>query len=442
MKHPGKTVAVRYQFLIKRLLIFFGLAVLAFPALIYFPNKGTTDMDIWLEWTTHINRWGPLNAFNIINTNHDYQSTDYPPLTFVNLWLALKVASIVKVGWMIAIKIILLVYYLVTLVALIYLSTSNRKRSVAKSAVISTGLFLGGLLFVVNSQAFSFLDITFAPYLIFSLATFSRRKYFISGICLALAFLTKWISILILPTLIFYFLKNQRRYYKADYLPFVKFFGGIGLVLGLLIVSFWLNHTSILSLVEALRKTFARPYLSALSLNFNWIITYLTLLLFPKMYGGLNGGSPKIIMDYNHPFRLISPIILLLVGIVILKTFLKKKKNMDTLLQSSLMISWSYYIWSFGVHDNHLFITVLIALSLAVITTNWNNIKQYLLLSAVNLSSFLVFYGFPVRGRTIPFPHNFRIIWGIDLTILLAILHVSIYLVYFKNYLRCSSAKK
>lgn len=399
-------------------------------------------MDIWLEWTTHIAKWGPLNAFNIINTNHDYQSTDYPPLTFVNLYLALKVASIVKVGWVIAIKIILLVYYLVTLVALIYLSTSNRKRSLAKSAVISAGLFLGGLLFVVNSQALSFLDITFAPYLIFSLATFSRRKYLLSGICLALAILVKWIAILILPALLFYFLKKQRRQYRVDYLPLIKFFGGIGLVVGLLIASFWLNHTSLYSLVEALRKTLDRPYLSALSLNFNWIITYLNLLLFPKMYGGLIGGSPKIIMDYNHPFRLISPMILLLVGIVILKTFLKKKKNMNTLLQSGLMISWSYYIWSFGVHDNHLFITVLIALSLAVITTNWNNIKQYLLLSAVNLSSFLIFYGFRFRESTIPFPHNFRIILGIDLTVLLAVFHVAIYLVYLKNYLRCSDIKK
>ena len=159
------------------------------------------------------------------------------------------------------------------------------------------------------------------------------------------------------------------------------------------------------------------------------------------MYGGLNGGSPRIIIDYNHPFRLISPIILLLTGIAILKTFLKKKKNMDTLLRSGLMISWSYYIWSFGVHDNHLFITVLIALSLAVITTNWDNIKLYLLLNAVNLSSFFIFYGFPIRENSIPFSHNFRIVGGVDLTILLAILHVSIYLVYLKNYLHYDDTK-
>ena len=286
-----------YRLLIKKILIIFGLVILALPIVIYFPNKGTTDMDIWLEWTTHIVKWGPLNAYNIINTNHDYQSTDYPPLTFVNLWLALKVASIVKVGWVIGIKIILLIYYLATLVALIYLSTSNRKRSITKSVGITTGLLLGGLLFVVNSQALSFLDITFAPYLIFSLATFSRRKYFFSGVCLALAILVKWIAILMLPALLFYFLKKQVRQYRIDYLPLVKFLGGIGLIVGLLIASFWLNHTSLYSLVEALRITLIRPYLSALSLNFNWIITYLNLLLFPKMYGGLNGGSPRIIID-------------------------------------------------------------------------------------------------------------------------------------------------
>src|SRR3989344_9350133 len=110
---------------IKRLLIVFALVVLFLPTLVYFSHKGTGDMDVWLEWTSHVNRWGPLNAYSIINTtvsdridrnnintNHNYWTTDYPPLTFINLWLAMKAATILGVSWMLGIKIMLLAYYL------------------------------------------------------------------------------------------------------------------------------------------------------------------------------------------------------------------------------------------------------------------------------------------------------------------------------------------
>ena len=74
---------------IKKLLIVFALVVLSLPIIVFFPNHGTGDMDIWLEWTSHIDKWGPLNAYSIINTsindtldrnnlntNHNYWTTD------------------------------------------------------------------------------------------------------------------------------------------------------------------------------------------------------------------------------------------------------------------------------------------------------------------------------------------------------------------------------
>lgn len=84
---------------IKRLLIVFALVVLFLPTLLYFSHKGTGDMGVWLEWTSHIQRWGPLNAYSIINTdiidtnihdtpvnnintNHSYWTSDYPPPHF------------------------------------------------------------------------------------------------------------------------------------------------------------------------------------------------------------------------------------------------------------------------------------------------------------------------------------------------------------------------
>jgi len=397
--------------------------------MVYFPNKGTNDITILLGWTAHIDRWGPLNAYSIINTNHDYESADYPPISFINLWLALKAAAIGNVTWMIGIKILILVYYLATWASLIYLSTFVRGRSIEMSTAVSSGLFLGGLYFVIISEAFSSMDITFAPFVVFSLVLFARRKYLISGICLALAILVKWIAMLMLPAFLFYFINKKGRWYRIDRFAMYKFFGGVMLIIGLLIIGFWLNHISLFSLVEALRRTFYRPNLAPPALNFIWIVTYLIKQIYPETYVG-------VIRNNTYLFQLISAVIFLLAGILILKSYLKRKKDIVSLLQTSLMISWSYFIWRTGVHENHLFITVLTALCLAVLNTNWSNIRLYLWLNFIGLANLVLFFGFPIREGSVLLPGSVGNIWGVNLAVLLAVFHILIYFVYLRRFLQ------
>src|SRR3989344_6173212 len=71
-----------------------------------------------------------IDSSNNLNTNHSYWTTDYPPITFINLWLAKKTAEVFGVSWMIGIKIMLLVYYLTTWVSLIYFSTLFGRKSI------------------------------------------------------------------------------------------------------------------------------------------------------------------------------------------------------------------------------------------------------------------------------------------------------------------------
>lgn len=129
---------------IKKLLIVLGLLVLFLPALVFFPNYGTGDMDIWLGWTSDVERWGPLNAYSIINSSEAWW-TIHPPIYFINFWFALKAATILNVSPMIGIKVILLIYYLATWASLIYLSTVFRQKRIWESIIVSSGLFLGGV---------------------------------------------------------------------------------------------------------------------------------------------------------------------------------------------------------------------------------------------------------------------------------------------------------
>lgn len=387
-------------------------------------------MGVWLEWTSHIDRWGPLNAYSIINTNHDYERSDYPPISFINLWFALKAASVGNVSWMIGIKIIILGYYLATWAAIIYLSTFIKKRSIETSVLVSSGLFLGGLYFVVSSEARGYLDITFAPYVVISLLLFAQRRYLLSGVCLSLAILVKWIAVLMVPAFLFYFINKKGRWYRIDRSPMFKFFGGLILTAGLLIISFLANHLSLFSLVESLRKAFDRPSLADGALNFNWIIHYLMQLIYPETYFW-------VIRNNFHFFQLFSAVIFLSVVIAILKSLAERKKDIGSLLRTSLMISWSYFIWRTGVHENHLFLTILIALCLAVLYTNRSNILQYLWLNFIGLANLVVFFGFPVRVGSVPIPESFKVM-VVPLSVLLSAFHVLIYLVYLRKFLRGS----
>ena len=317
----------------------------------------------------------------------------------------------------------LLVYFLATWVSLIYLSTLFRRRSIWISITVASLLFLGGLYFAVISQAFTTLDITYAPYVVFSLALFTRRNYLLSGMCFALAVLVKWIAIMMLPVFLFYFIIKKGRRFKID-TPIFKFLGSMTLVFCLLIIGFWLNHLSLLSLAESLRKASSHGvwYFEIGALNFVYLIQYGVIKPFyPETYG-------MIIKNNLHIFSSISAVIFLLVFIAILKSFLKRKKDIGNLLEASLMISWSYFIWRTGVHANHLFITVLGALCLVIINTSKSNVRQYLWLSFFGLSTVFT-HGFPVRGGFVAFPENYLLLT------LLAAIHVLVYLAYLRSYL-------
>lgn len=415
----------------KKLLVILGLAILFLPSLIFFPNYGTGDMDIWLEWTSDVARWGPLNAYSIVNRSEDFWTVVHPPIYFVNFWLATKAAAVFNASSMIGIKIILLLYYLATWASLIYLSTIFRRKRIWDSIALSSGLFLGGLYFVVNSAAFSYMDITFAPFVVFSLALLARRRYLLSGICIAIAVLSKYVVLVTLPAFLFYFVYKKGRRYKIDTQVF-KFFGGMFLVFGLLIIVFSLDQISLFSLVSSFRKAlnYGAGKWAPGALNFPWFIGYgVVKLIYPETW-------VQFIRGNVHIFSLISGVIFLSVTLAILSRFIKKKKDIINLLKAGLMFGWSYVIWRTGVQENHIFITVLMALSLAIISTNWSNVRLYLWLCFFSTLNLLVFFGIPVRKGFV----GAEILNDFTLMGLLSAFHILIYLVYLRKYLAGSEA--
>lgn len=270
------------------------------------------------------------------------------------------------------------------------------------------------------------MDITFAPFVVFSLALLARRRYLLSGICIAIAILTKYVGVVTLPAFLFYFIHKKGGRYKIDIQAF-KFFGGMFLIFGLLIIGFLLDHISLFSLVVSFRKalSYGVRLWAPGALNFPWFMGYGVIkLVYPETWATVIRGNVQT-------FSLISGIIYLSVFLAILISFIKKKKDMTNLLQASLMLGWSYVIWRTGVQENHIFITVLIALCLALMNTSWINIQRYAWLCFFSLLNLVVFFGIPVRKGFV----GVEILYDFWFMGMLSALHILIYLFYLKKYL-------
>lgn len=409
---------------IKKIVAILLFPLLLFPTIYYFPHKGAGDMEIWLEWMSHIQMWGPLNAYGFINARPDFWTVQ-PPLYFINLWLAIKMAAVFGVSLLLGVKIMLLFYYTLTLGSLIYLSTVFSKRSIWLSILITSALFFGGLYFTIMSMVFTTLDISFAPMIVLSLIFFARSNYFRSGVFFAIALFIKWLNIVLLPVFLFYFVSKNHSRFEIN-TRVVHFIAGLVFVCGAVVSTFWFNNLSLASIYQSLNKSFIHGAQvdTGGALNFWYFVDFgLLKQLYPTKY-------VELINKLIYLWSPISAVIFSVAVLAILKRSIQKVGNFENLMQVGILVSWSYFIWRTGVHANHLYITVLVALCLAIAKTNKKNVTQYAWLCFLGLSPILT-HGFPIPSGFIEtFGYNF---WFLGL---LSVLNISVYIYYLLNYLR------
>lgn len=390
-------------------------------------------MDIWLMRSDYVKRWGPLNAYQIVNTNHDFESVDYPPLSMVLLFISNKIADFTHISPMLGIKTTILLFYLLAYVSLIYLGIDRKK--VVVSVVRLTIIFLSGFYFLYSALAYSYLDIWFVPFAICSFGLYRRKKFFLSGVCLAIAIFIKWQPMILLLPFLVSFVSWTKVKREVSFGQLFSFLKGLLAGGGLLAMFFALNGISLAAIHEALQRTFYRPYLSADALNMNWLVTYMYHKFFPLMYGGID-GQITIIQNYNSPWRLIS-LALLFVSVLAIsyKYITKKKKDIIELARFLTLIGWAYFVLGFGVHENHLVIAITCALCLAIISIQKKDIFLYYFLSYFGLANLMIFMGIPVGNEKFLVD---RVFLGFDITLLLALLNVIVFTVFLFEYLHIS----
>jgi hypothetical protein len=165
-------------------------------------------------------------------------------------------------------------------------------------------------------------------------------------------------------------------------------------------------------------------YLSGTALNLSWVVTYLLHVADPAGYGPLNAGQITIITTENP--AIVGPLKLLFAVVFggVLIWFFTRPKTFTNLLSFATLGYLAYFTFNTGVHENHLFLAVLLLALLA------HRHPVYLLPLAVWAAmlniNMVVFYG--LDGRGLPFS---PVVGGLDLTLPLALMTLLLFVAFF-----------
>ena len=279
-------------------------------------------------------------------------------------------------------------------------------------------LLLSGALYlslILSSVALGYLDIYFAPGLILSLWALKEKKLELFVVFYSIACFTKWQPLIILPFAVLSILNisSIRDWKKIDLTKMI-----VKIVLpALVIISFTIFFFRS-SLFKSFDMTLNHTYLSGNALNFNWIMTYLLLSIYPETHGDFFNGNIRYLDITSLKIVLIPKLLFYIFYITAIFLCFKSEKTFKNTIFFSLLGYLSYFIFNTGVHENHLFLAAILAYVLVWIDKEY----LYLLIYIVLMANFNLFLFYGISGTGIS-----RHI-GFDISLLAAILNVIFFL--------------
>lgn len=315
---------------------FSGLVLLQ---IILWPNFGTLDMHSFIAVIQDQQLFGLIGGYH-------YYNLYYPPLASVFLYpvtivgINLQQAPVWSQALLIKMVLAMFYYWFIWLIFRIYKNNASTIEALAKinSILMNVALFESAIIL-------SYLDILIAPFMLLSFYWLVKKTYFASGLALACAFMTKLLPVLLVPAFILYFCtKLPQQRLTIDWRSITLFLAGLGCIVVPLL---WLfGYDEVKNIVQV--SNGHGTYLS-LSYNFNKIVS---------VYLATN-DTPVIVGYLNKLMFMGSSAIFLL-------KLLYSKKNIITLTYAGLGIMLSYFVWSNGVHENHLFPAFILGMILFI----------------------------------------------------------------------------
>jgi hypothetical protein len=369
--------------------LLFALACLV-PAL-FLGVPGTGDMGIWAQWMADVDRLGFVGGYAAIA---DVQ----PPLNSVFLgvvsWLSHGLGFDPLLG--VKVSTLLALYLTGALVAYGF-------RSWLAGAVVV-------LVFTVN-VGLGYLDIWYAPFLVLALLSLRSGRVAWFAFWFAIAAMVKAQPLILAPFLVVCAL--QQPVMRPDgRLSWRRILSQLVAPGGVVLVPLAVLYAP--SMVAAMGYAASGHYLNGHAFNLAMLLNYVANVAAPDGIGapGLTDGMLTLIPP--EPLGGLLRILFAAVYGLVLVTYIRRRDpSFRTLLEFSALGFLCYFALNSGVHENHLFVFVLLLGLLAVEGPAYRPwFVVFAILSIVNL---LLFYGLTGTG-----PGFVRTVGGLDVAVPLA----------------------
>lgn len=349
------------------------IALMCVIGIVFFPSFGTTDMALWISWANKAEKLGLVAG---------YAATEdqYPPLTVATLWGICKITNIIHLPNFYAIKLSIYSFLLATIFLLYRLFNRNIVFTVA------IGLYL-----LRSSMSLSYLDVYFAPFLLLSLRYLSVFDFQKGVFLFVLSALFKFQPLIIAPFLFFWIVYTEYVKNKGDL--YGLFRGVLNIALPSLLLLFVILIVFGNAFVSSFVRAFGEPGLSDYALNFNWIQTRVIQILFSGSdFASAYNNDASIMYSIPKAALWIARSGFLLSYFSVIYWWVFKRKTVENFLLACFLGSLSYFMFATGVHENHMFLSILIAVFLYSLNTKY----QFLAVNAILIGgmNLFVFYGY------------------------------------------------
>ena len=371
-----------------------ALLMMVMALIVFFKSQGTGDMGIWMRWLDYAQQYGLREGFQM-------QMDMYPPFTLILQIAMQRICPVLTVS---AILRLANTFYLFLSALVIHLLYKDIK---------FTAVSFWGLILSVNLR---YLDIEMVPFIVLAFYFLSKEKYVLSGIFFSLLCLIKFQPLIILPFVVIYFVDVL----DAEEKKF-KLYIRIKNVMKMAIPAIFVGGGVLLiyreSLIQALYRALFKSgnTVSPQGFNLGWVIQYWIEKYHADLFGPLNDGRIWTILDAPSSYYLFRYIFMVIYAVTAIIMLLHRKKDYVSLLKCSLVGYTAYYVYNSGVHENHLFLGMILMMLLYIEEPSKNNYYRMIMYNVIFNANLYVFYVMRCD----------RVIAGVfDTTLVLAIFNV------------------
>jgi len=358
-------------------------------------SPGTGDVASFLGWTEAVYQNGLVDGYSKV-------ADGYPPLSFTILYVARAFGNAVGLSPLISFKVMILTFQLVSTGIVLLLCGSYWIAAAFNGSILLSGVGLG------------YMDVCVAPFLITAFWSFRFRHHVLGTALYLIACLIKWQFVLVAPFLAVYLFEISD-WRSLRITIGTRLFWHLGVLVAVAIVLLTLFFG--LEPARSLGRVIMKPdFFSGNALNLPWDAGFFYRFIYHTPNGWRDGLIPLYGYSrhfiYLLPFRIMFGIVY---GLVLVRA-IRTEKRFQYCLLFSIVGYVTYAILNLNVHENHLFVAVVLSYILMFHKYTPEHRAITIILAAMFNVNLFVFYG--VTGTEL----QSRVV-GIDLSVILAMLY-------------------